>query len=283
LSGAVPSDFRTLARSQISKYNQTTWVTETVDSVLVVTDEERNTTYFSASVGGKDYTARKLILGTGMKDILPETPGLEEAWGKGVYWCPWCDGWEHRDQPFGILGSLIDVVGSVLEVYTLNTDIIAFVNGTQTPEAEAALAEKYPNWKKQLEAYNVVLNNETIESIERLQNGEDAHDDQGRQFDIFRVNLADGSSVIRNAFITNFPSEQRSSIPEDLGLKMQGNKIDTNVNGMRTSMAGVFAVGDANSDGSTNVPHAMFSGKRAAVFVHGMYFFFFFFSSPTDV
>ncbi|KAF4214827.1 hypothetical protein CNMCM5878_008711 [Aspergillus fumigatiaffinis] len=266
--GAVPSDFRALARSQISKYNQTTWVNEKVDSVRVITDEERNTTYFRASVAGEAYTARKLILGTGMKDILPETPGLEEAWGKGVYWCPWCDGWEHRDQPFGILGPLIDVVGSVLEVYTLNTDIIAFVNGTQTPEAEAKLAEKYPNWKKQLEEYNVVLNNETIESIERLQNGEDVHDDQGRQFDIFRVNLADGSSVTRNAFITNFPSQQRSSIPSDLGLKMQDNKIDTNINGMRTSLPGVFAVGDANSDGSTNVPHAMFSGKRAAVFVH---------------
>lgn len=247
-----------------------------VDSVLVVTDEAKNTTYFKASVAGKAYTARKLVLGTGMKDILPDTPGLEEAWGKGVYWCPWCDGWEHRDQPFGILGSLLDVVGSVLEVYTLNTDIIAFVNGTQTPEAEDALSQKYPNWEKQLEAYGVSLNNETIESIERLQDGEDVRDDEGRQFDVFRVNLADGSSVIRNAFITNFPSEQRSSIPEDLGLKMQGNKIDTNINGMRTSMAGVFAVGDANSDGSTNVPHAMFSGKRAAVFVHGMY-------SPKDV
>ncbi|RLL99294.1 hypothetical protein CFD26_102765 [Aspergillus turcosus] len=266
--GAVPADFRALARSQISKYNQTTWVNQKVDSILVVTDEAKNTTYFNASVAGKAYTARKLVLGTGMKDILPDTPGLEEAWGKGVYWCPWCDGWEHRDQPFGILGSLLDVVGSVLEVYTLNTDIIAFVNGTQTPETEDALSQKYPNWEKQLEAYGVALNNETIESIERLQDGEDVRDDEGRQFDVFRVNLADGSSVIRNAFITNFPSEQRSSIPEDLGLKMQGNKIDTNINGMRTSQAGVFAVGDANSDGSTNVPHAMFSGKRAAVFVH---------------
>lgn len=247
---------------------------EKVDSVRVITDEERNTTYFRASVAGETYTARKLILGTGMKDILPETPGLDEAWGKGVYWCPWCDGWEHRDQPFGILGSLVDVVGSVLEVYTLNTDIIAFVNGTQTPKAEAKLAEKYPNWKKQLEAYNIVLNNETVKSIERVQNGEDVYDDQGRQFDIFRVNLADGSSVTRNAFVTNFPSEQRSSIPKELGLKMKDNKIDTNIDGMRTSLPGVFAVGDANSDGSTNVPHAMFSGKRAAVFVHGMYLFF---------
>ncbi|KAJ5316516.1 hypothetical protein N7508_001024 [Penicillium antarcticum] len=37
---------------------------------------------------------------------------------------------------------------------------------------------------------------------------------------------------------------------------------------MRTNQTGFFAIGDANSDGSTNVPHAMFSGKRAAVYIH---------------
>jgi hypothetical protein len=78
---------------------------------------------------------------------------------------------------------------------------------------------------------------------------------------------------VRNAFLTNFETAQRSSLPYDLGLVMKDGKIDTSINpGMRTSRAGVFAVGDANSDGSTNVPHAMFSGKRAAVFGHGIYF-----------
>ncbi|EAW14752.1 NAD(P)/FAD-dependent oxidoreductase [Aspergillus clavatus NRRL 1] len=268
--GAVPSAFRGLAREQISHYNQTTFIDKKVDTVTIVTDEHSNSTYFSASVAGASYTARKLILGTGMKDILPDTPGLEEAWGMGVYWCPWCDGWEHRDQPFGILGPLPEVVGAVLEVYTLNTDIIAFVNGTQTPENEAKVTAKYPSWEKQLQAYNIRIDNGSIASFERLQDGAAPanRDDEDCQFDIFKVNMASGASVERSAFITNFPSEQRSSIPHDLGLEMQSGKIATNINGMRTSLPGVFAVGDANSDNSTNVPHAMFSGKRAAVYVH---------------
>jgi thioredoxin reductase len=205
-------------------------------------------------------------------DDLPDTPGLKEAWGKGVYWCPWCDGYEHRDEPFGILGALPDVVGSVLEVYTLNKDIVAFVNGTQTADAEAELGAKYPNWEAQLEAYNVRLENATIESFERIQDGGELKDRNGtRQLDIFRVHFTNGSSVDRNAFITNFPSEQRSDLPRQLGLAMLGNKIDATTNpGMRTSVSGVFAVGDCNSDNSTNVPHAMFSGKRAAVYLHGM-------------
>jgi thioredoxin reductase len=55
-----------------------------------------------------------------------------------------------------------------------------------------------------------------------------------------------------------------------MGLDMAGDKINV-TSGMRTSEPGVFAVGDANSDGSTNVPHAMFSGKKAAVYLHGKF------------
>lgn len=206
-----------------------------------------------------------------MIDILPNTPGLEEAWGKGVYWCPWCDGFEHRDQPFGVLGPLPDSLASVNEIWTLNKDIVVYLNGTQTPEAEAAIAKKNPNWRKQFDKYGVRIDNRVIASFERLQDGNTNKDNHGRQFDIFRIHFVDGSHEDRNAFITNYPSAQRSDLPDRLGLAMIDGKIDAQSNpGMRTTLPGVFAIGDCNSDGSTNVPHAMFSGKRAAVFLHGI-------------
>lgn len=49
-----------------------------------------NGSLFSVTdVKGNTYTTKKIVLGTGMKDILPATPGVEDAWGKGMYWCPW--------------------------------------------------------------------------------------------------------------------------------------------------------------------------------------------------
>ncbi|CRG91169.1 thioredoxin reductase, putative [Talaromyces islandicus] len=264
--GTVPAVFRYLARQQISRYNATTTMKNaTVTSVESID----NGTYYKATDSeGLEYTARRIVLGTGMKDILPDTPGVKEGWGKGIYWCPWCDGYEHRDQAFGILGGLSDVVGSVIEVWELNQDIIAFVNGTNTPEQQQALAAKYPNWQAQLEAYNVTLNNETIVSIDRLQSGSDHNNTaEDREFDLFRVNLADGTSIERGAFITNFPDAQYSDIPQNLHLNMTGTKIQVAAN-MKTNDTGIYAIGDANSDGATNVPHAMFSGKRAAVYIH---------------
>jgi hypothetical protein len=42
---------------------------------------------------GASYTARKIVLGTGLRDLIPPTPGMREAFGKGIFWCPWCDGY----------------------------------------------------------------------------------------------------------------------------------------------------------------------------------------------
>lgn len=211
-----------------------------------------------------------------MRDVLPDTPGLKEAWGKGVFWCPWCDGYEHRDQPFGILGNLSDVLGSVLEVNTQFSDIIAFVNGTQTPAGEAQATAAHADWKEQLKAWNIKIENRTIASIERLQDGE-THQNKttDMQFDKFLVHFTTGEPVERNAFITNFAAVQQSSLPSQMHLNVTKEKIVVDASGMRTNVTGVYGVGDANSDGSTNVPHAMYSGKKAAVYLHGTSLYYF--------
>jgi thioredoxin reductase len=49
--------------------------------------------------------ARKLVLATGVLDELPKKPGFRVLWGKGVYHCPYCHGWEVRDRPLAVLES----------------------------------------------------------------------------------------------------------------------------------------------------------------------------------
>ncbi|KAJ6166618.1 hypothetical protein N7470_002065 [Penicillium chermesinum] len=265
--GTPPDVFRGLARSQIEKYDTAHFVNETVASIVPI---EGDFSSFTVTDGtGKNYTARKIVLGTGLKDDLPATPGLRENFGKGIYWCPWCDGYEHRDQPIGILGSLVDVVGTTLEIHTQQSDIVAFVNGTDTPDVEATLASnRGDNWRDQLNAWNVTIDNRTISSIDRLQDGGKNRDEEhDRQFDKFRINFTTGKPVERNAFITNFGTSQASSPPTDMGLEMEGIYVKTAAS-TRTSLTGVFAAGDMKSDGATNVPNAMFSGKRAAVYLH---------------
>ncbi|KAL3478419.1 hypothetical protein BJX99DRAFT_224462 [Aspergillus californicus] len=268
--GTPPADFRAAARAQISNYSTATFIDTEITSITP--GVANGTTLFTATdATGTNYTARKVVLATGLVDILPDTPGLAQFFGQGIFWCPWCDGYEHRDQPFGILGTLHHIVSSVQEIATLDSDLIAFVNGSYVQDEISTLENSYPDWEARMAAYNVKIDNRTISSFERIQDGGKVTNDAGdQQIDIFRIHFTEGEPVIRNAFLTNYDTAQRSSIARDMGILINDDgKIDTSVNpGMRTSMPGVFAIGDCNSDGSTNVPHAMFSGKRAAVFGH---------------
>ncbi|KAJ5769782.1 uncharacterized protein N7511_001833 [Penicillium nucicola] len=270
--GTPPANFRKLAREQILKYDTATIEDETVDSIDPI---KGDFTSFNVKISnGTTYTARKIVLGTGVYDVLPDTPGLKEGFGKGIWWCPWCDGYEHRDQPLGMIGDISEQLSNVLEVHTLYSDMIAFVNGTQTPEGEAKATAKVADWKEQLAAWGTKIDNRTIASIERLQDGgQNRSETEHAQYDKFRVHFTTGEPVERSAFIINVPTDQYSSLPAKMSLDMDGKKINV-TSAMRTSESGVFAVGDANSDGSTNVPHAMFSGKKAAVYLHGKFRFY---------
>lgn len=219
-------------------------------------------------------SARKIILATGLRDILPSTPGIQENWGKGIFWCPWCDGHEHEDQALGLLADLEEAAGLVREISTLNSDIIAFVNGTDTPEQRAAAEKSFPQWEKYLQIHNVTVENRTIARVNRLKDGSEPPADPSLptapEYDLFSVDFTEGEPVERAAFFSSFPDTQKSDVGEKMGVTLYGGRLAADgTKGLVTNIPGVYAIGDANSDNVTNVPHALFTGKRTAVYLHG--------------
>lgn len=275
VSGVTPAYYRWAARGLISQYSTVTLTNGTVTKI----QPQKNNTYFTVSTTWPtgppvDITARKVVLATGLKDDLPTTPGLQENWGKGIYWCPWCDGHEHADQALGILGPIESAATTVREVVTLNRDVVVFVNGTDTPKHRAATDIKFPNWDKYLKLHGVRIENRTITRITRLRNGSSSEQDPSRasvpEHDLFQVEFATKPYVLRAAFLTNFAEEQKSKLGEETGVQLYGGKLAAdNANGLVTNVPGIYAIGDANSDNVTNVPHALFTGKRTGVFLHG--------------
>ncbi|KAK7727086.1 hypothetical protein SLS57_003119 [Botryosphaeria dothidea] len=276
--GVTPAYYRYAAREQLAHYDTISWTNGTVTKIT----SSGNSSYTSFTVSSttansteETYRARKIILGTGIRDLLPDTPGLQENWAQGIFWCPWCDGHEHADQSLGLLVPLDEAASTVQEILTLNKDVIAFVNGTDTPEGRAAATAAYPQWEEYLALHNVTIENRTIAAIDRLKDGNDAYKDADPslpsvpEYDLFRVDFTEGESVERAAFLVSFPKEQASGVGRDLGVTIYSERLYANQSSsLLTNVPGVYAVGDANTDNSTNLPHALWSGKRAAVGLH---------------
>lgn len=264
-----------MARKQISRYGTANLVNGTVTKI----QPEANNSYFTVSAvypgdNKLTFTTRKVVLATGLRDLLPSTPGLIENWGKGIYWCPWCDGHEHADQQLGILGPLEKATDAIREIISLNRDIILLVNGTDTPEQRAVTEKGFPKWEQYLKLHDIKIDNRSLTSIKRLANGTTGDEDPSLpshpEHDLFQLNFGTGAPVLRAALLTNFDTAQMSNLGEETGVALYGGRLAADQSrGMVTNIPGIFAIGDANSDNVTNVPHAMYNGKRAAVYIQG--------------
>lgn len=95
--GMSPADFRAAVHADLARFG----VTVLSGFAHAIEHDEH---LFTARVDGRDVTARRLVLATGLRDLLPDVPGLADAWGDGVYHCPYCHGWELRDQPLLVFG-----------------------------------------------------------------------------------------------------------------------------------------------------------------------------------
>jgi thioredoxin reductase len=89
--------------------------------------------------GGRSLRARRLLLATGAVDELPDIPGARERWGRDFLHCPYCHGWEVRDQPLGVLGSGPASVEHAHLLREWSDDIVFFAHTYPVGDAERAV------------------------------------------------------------------------------------------------------------------------------------------------
>ncbi|GHF95189.1 MULTISPECIES: NAD(P)/FAD-dependent oxidoreductase [Amycolatopsis] len=85
---------------------------------------------------GRHLTARRVLVATGVHDDLPDIPGLRESWGTDAVTCPYCHGYEVRDQPLGVLGTEPASVEHALLVRQWSPDVVYFAHTTQVSEED---------------------------------------------------------------------------------------------------------------------------------------------------
>ncbi|QTJ66497.1 NAD(P)/FAD-dependent oxidoreductase [Rhodococcus sp. ZPP] len=126
-----PAELLDIGRGEVASYGGEV-VTGTVTSAQTVEDDSFRVTL----ADGRSVSARRLLVTTGLVDELPDIPGVSERWGRDVLHCPYCHGWEVRDQPIGVLASSPFSVHQALMWRQWTDKVTLFLNDAIEPTGE---------------------------------------------------------------------------------------------------------------------------------------------------
>ena len=220
--GMPPRELLSLGRQELEEYGiETRHVT--------VTDVRQSVDAFEVLLeGGHRVLTRTVLLATGVKDRLPDVPGLAECYGTTVHHCPYCDGWEVRDRRIVVMGEKVSPAGLALSLKTWSEDVVVCTNNRRVriPPAQRA----------QLVANRIRIYDAAIERV--------THAD-GR---VVAVVLGSGEEVPCDAIFFTAPQEQHCHLARELGCEFtRKGTVKTDHLG-HTCVPGIYVVGDASRD-----------------------------------
>ncbi len=218
--GMKPAELLRVGREQLQPY---TTVEVRADEV---TAARRAATGFEITINKEEtVSSRKLLLATGVVDRLPDIEGLKQLYGRSVFHCPYCDGWELRDQPIAIYGRENRGFGLALELTGWSRDLTLCTDGP----AELSVAER-----KQLLELNIQVREERIARVE------------GNDGLLKQIVFANGETLARRGMFFNTGQDQRCDLAARLGCEFTERGAVRTGDYEMTNVPGLFVAGDAS-------------------------------------
>jgi len=229
--GMAPGDLLKVGRGEVEGYGG-----EVIDDRVVGIDHG----FFVRLESGRVLRARRVLVASGLRDVLPDVPGLQEGWGKTVLHCPYCHGWEVRDRPVGVLAHP-EVYGSGMVLHQVelvrqwSDDVAFFPRGYELSDEE----------RQRLAARDIRV----VEGVvARVEDG--------------AVRMEDGGVVEREAVFVAPQFVPNDGLLRALGCEVEDGRVVVDPAG-RSSVFGVWAVGNV-ADPMAQVIGAAAEGVKAA-------------------
>jgi thioredoxin reductase (NADPH) len=230
-----PAELRRNGRRQLRKYANVEVRRGAVEDVEPAADGFVVTPADAAPV-----RARAIVLAHGLRYDPPPLPGIGALWGRSVFHCAFCDGWEVRDRPLAFHGSGPGAVRSALVLAGWSSDVVLCTDGAPDPGG-AVLA-----------AAGVRVRTEPIARL------------AGADGRLAQIEFWHGPAERCEALFVNTRRDQPNGLAAALRCDMtEAGTIVTDADG-RTSVPGVYAAGDAASAHSRSVANAIGAGSRVA-------------------
>jgi thioredoxin reductase len=223
--GTFPSEFRRIAREQLTSYPNV----QVVDTRVEEIDGARGG--FRVRLATVTVTARRVLLCTGMIDELPEIEGFRALWGTSIFACPYCHGWEVQDRRFGCLATTPDMLTFAMFLRGWTSDVVVLTNDAlEVPE----------ELRTQLALADVRIERRRIARLV-------AHGNQ-----LQRVEFDDGDALERDVLFAH-PAQRQIELVHTLGLALDEKGFVRVDDARETSVAGIYAAGDLTSPAQSAV------------------------------
>jgi thioredoxin reductase len=247
--GIKPKEFREIAHKELGRYPSVIFAKREVTSVIKNNSNDKPSFELLTSENDERYQSKTIIIATGLKDVLPNIENISDYYGKSLFHCPYCDGYELGDKPLVvIIGEQVQGTYNFIQTtYNWSKDLIVCTNG-----------EAFQN-----SAQKTLLENKGIKIIEhKIKNFE------GKNGQIEKIVFENGESVLRKGGFVAPQPVQASGFGKQLGCKYNPlGGIIVDLFG-RTNIQGVYAAGDASVITPAQLIIAAAEGVRAAAGVN---------------
>jgi thioredoxin reductase len=238
--GLDPADLRARGRTELGRYGVEVVTAEVHEAEVL------NGTVCVTSSCGTDLT-RTVLLATGMLDQVPDIPGFAEIWGTSAHTCPYCDGFEHRDERLAILAAGARGEHLAILLRQWSDDVVLLSNGPHGLHA-GQLARLHALGVPIIEAPVVALDSDAGGRLRRLR-------------------LDDGETLNRDALFFYIGWQFRNDVARSLGCQLRDDGSIAVDPSQATTVDRIYAAGNC-ADPRALVPAAAGSGASAAVAIN---------------
>ncbi len=247
--GIPPAELLARGRAEVREHGGT------IIEARVTSVEQIDKDHFLVTAGQEhsvatEVVARRLVIATGLRDLMPLCPGFREFYGVSVHHCPDCDGYEARDRHIAVLGNGKKTAGFALGLLTW-TNHVTLITGGEIGDMSTAHQAKLAN-------QNIKVLNQSVAALEG--------DVETQQLQ--RVRFTNGDFLNCDVLFFNLGTELASDLHAMLGCKLDEESglvwVDET---QQTSVAGVYAAGDVTPNSQLAVVAAA-EGAMAAIHLH---------------
>jgi thioredoxin reductase len=220
--GIAPGEFLELARQELERYPSVE-----LRTVEVVDATGSADGFTVACADGHQLSARKLLLATGVVDDLPDLEGLAPLYGTSIHHCPYCDGWEWREQPLAVYGCGEEGVALALGLTVWTDDLVLCTDGpTRLSEEDLS----------QLHAQGIEVREDRILRLE------------GTDGQLERIVFENGELLSRRALFVCSGQHQRSALAQELGARFTSKGAVNTGSCEATEVPGLYVAGDSSKE-----------------------------------